>query len=107
MREEIGSPLPPKDRPDYDRRVVAARAALGNDAAFDRARQEGSALKLEQAIALALEETSAPRRRAKAPSTMLEIRLALVDKGAHPFLLIVQCKRRVKLAPLEQQAICQ
>jgi hypothetical protein len=45
------------DRPDYDRRVAAAREALGDDAAFDRARQEGGALTLEQAIALALEGT--------------------------------------------------
>ena len=53
----LGSPLSPKDRPVYDRRVAAARAALGDDAAFDRAWQEGRALTLEQAIELALEET--------------------------------------------------
>ena len=57
LRTESGSPLPPKDRPVYDRRVAAARAALGDDAAFDRAWQEGRALTLEQAIELALEET--------------------------------------------------
>ena len=57
LRSEAGSPLPPKDRPYYDRRVAAARTGLGDDAAFDRAWKEGCALTLEQAIALALEET--------------------------------------------------
>jgi tetratricopeptide (TPR) repeat protein len=55
LRKEIGAPLSPKDRPRYDRRVGAARAALSDSAAFDRAWQEGRALTLEQAIALALE----------------------------------------------------
>jgi tetratricopeptide (TPR) repeat protein len=54
LREEIGSPQPPNERPPYDRRVAAARA--GDDAAFDRAWHEGRALTLEQAIELALEE---------------------------------------------------
>jgi non-specific serine/threonine protein kinase len=57
LRADFGSPLTPKDRPDYDRRVAAARAALGDDAAFDHARREGHALTLEQAIELALGET--------------------------------------------------
>jgi tetratricopeptide (TPR) repeat protein len=57
LRSETGSPLSPRDRPDYDRRVAVARTALRDDAAFDRAWQEGRALTLEQAIALALEET--------------------------------------------------
>ncbi|MEO8751708.1 MAG: tetratricopeptide repeat protein [Casimicrobiaceae bacterium] len=58
LREEIGSPVTPNDRPRYDRRVAAARAALGDDAAFDRAWHDGRALTLEQAIQLALEETA-------------------------------------------------
>jgi predicted ATPase/class 3 adenylate cyclase len=57
LREEIGSPLPPIDRPRYDRRVAVARAGLGDDAAFDRAQQEGRALTFEQAIELAIGET--------------------------------------------------
>ena len=58
LRTEIGSPLPPDERPSYDRRIAAARADVGDDdASFDRAWQEGRALPLEQAIALALEET--------------------------------------------------
>jgi predicted ATPase/class 3 adenylate cyclase len=56
LREEIGSPLPPNERPRYDRHVATARAALGDDVAFDRAWQEGRALTIEQAIELALEE---------------------------------------------------
>jgi tetratricopeptide (TPR) repeat protein len=57
LREEIGTPLSPTERPRYDQRVAAARVAVGDDAAFDRAWQEGRALTLEQSIALALEET--------------------------------------------------
>jgi non-specific serine/threonine protein kinase len=57
LREEIGSPLPLNERPRYDRHVAAARAALGDDAAFDRVWQEGHGLTLEQAIKLALAET--------------------------------------------------
>jgi non-specific serine/threonine protein kinase len=54
LREEIGLPL--LDRSRYDRRVAAARAALGDDAAFDHAWKEGSALTLEQAIEIALQD---------------------------------------------------
>ena len=46
------------DRPDCDRRVAAARTALGDDAAFDRAWHEGRALTPVQAIELALEQTA-------------------------------------------------
>ena len=54
LRAEIGTPLPPNERSDYDRRVAAARIASGDDAAFDRAWQEGRGLTLDQAIDLAL-----------------------------------------------------
>jgi tetratricopeptide (TPR) repeat protein len=53
-RAEIGTPLQPCERSGYDRYVVAARVASGDDAAFDRAWQEGRGLTLEQAIGLAL-----------------------------------------------------
>lgn len=56
LREEIELPMPPNERPLYDRRVAAARAALGDDAAFDRAWREGRAFTLTQAIELTLEE---------------------------------------------------
>jgi predicted ATPase/class 3 adenylate cyclase len=61
LREEIGSPLPPQEQRDHDRDVAAARAALEDNAAFDRAWQEGRALTLDQAIALALEKPVAQR----------------------------------------------
>ena len=57
LREEIGLPLPPNDLREYNGHVDAARASAGDDEAFDVAWQEGRALTLEQAIALALEKT--------------------------------------------------
>ncbi len=56
LREEIGLPLQSEEQRDHDRSVAAARAALGDDAAFDHAWQDGRALTLEQAIELALEK---------------------------------------------------
>jgi non-specific serine/threonine protein kinase len=59
LREEIGSPLPPWERPRYDRQIASGRAAIGNDVAFDLAWQEGHAMTLEHAIEYALQEQSA------------------------------------------------
>ena len=56
LREEFGAPLPPNERPRYEEQVATARAALNDNAAFAAAWQEGRALTLEQAIALALQE---------------------------------------------------
>ena len=53
-RVEIGSPLPRVGKARYDRFVAAARAALGDDAALDRAWQEGRVLTLEQAMEIAV-----------------------------------------------------
>jgi len=53
-RAVIGKPLTPSERSRYDRWVAAARIALGDDAAFDSAWQEGRGLTLDQAIDLAL-----------------------------------------------------
>jgi len=58
LRQEIGSPLPPNERPRYDRRVAAASAVVKDYGAFNRAWQEGRALTLEQAIELALDKTA-------------------------------------------------
>jgi predicted ATPase/DNA-binding winged helix-turn-helix (wHTH) protein/tetratricopeptide (TPR) repeat protein len=55
LREEIGSPLTPGERLRHDRHMAAARAALGDDAAFNRAWQEGRTLSPEQAIEISLE----------------------------------------------------
>ncbi|WP_394793210.1 tetratricopeptide repeat protein [Armatimonas sp.] len=56
IRIEIGAPLSISRRPIFDREIAAAREALGDDEAFDRAWQEGRAMTLEQAVAYALEE---------------------------------------------------
>ena len=55
LREEIGSPLTPDERIRHDRHMAAARAAVGDDTAFNRAWQEGRAISLEQAIEISLE----------------------------------------------------
>jgi hypothetical protein len=49
LREEVGAPLLPSERPRYERQVTAVRAAIG-DAAFSLAWQEGRAMTLERAI---------------------------------------------------------
>ena len=54
LREEIRSPIRPDDLPENEQQVAAARIAFADDAAFDEAWQEGRAMKLEEAIALAL-----------------------------------------------------
>jgi tetratricopeptide (TPR) repeat protein len=55
LREALGTPLPPVERPDVERCVAAARAALG-EAEFAAAWAEGRAMSLEEAVALALAE---------------------------------------------------
>ena len=63
LREEIGSPLPPNDGPATTGAWPRPARRLGDDAAFDRAWQEGRALTLEQAIELTLEETTGSHYR--------------------------------------------
>ena len=58
LREEIGFPLETEERLRHDRRMAGVRAALGDDATFNRAWQEGRAISLEQAIEYALREQS-------------------------------------------------
>jgi predicted ATPase/DNA-binding CsgD family transcriptional regulator len=50
LREAIGTPVPPCERADHDRNVSALRATIG-EKAFEKARAEGRALTLEQALA--------------------------------------------------------
>ena len=50
LREQLGAPLPPKDRVDYDQHVAAARASICDTTAFDLAWQQGHAMTLEQAL---------------------------------------------------------
>ncbi len=54
LRTEIGAQWAPLEQLTYDRRVTAARAGLGDNAAFDREWRKGHHLTLEQAIELAL-----------------------------------------------------
>lgn len=55
LREEVKRPLHPSERLRYDQQVAATRMALGDEAAFDQAWQEGRAMTLEHAIEYALE----------------------------------------------------
>ena len=55
LREEIGVPVDAEDRVRHDRSVAAARAAMGDDDAFQRAWQAGRAMTMEQVIENALE----------------------------------------------------
>jgi len=54
LREEIGAPLDRNERQRHDRLIAAARDALGDDAAFDAAWQEGRAMTLEKLVEYAL-----------------------------------------------------
>lgn len=47
LREAMGTPLPPVERPAYERTIAAARTQLGEEA-FVRARAEGRSMSLEQ-----------------------------------------------------------
>ena len=55
LREDIGTPVLPGRRDRYERDVAAARTALGDDAAFERAWQKGRAMTIEQAIEQAID----------------------------------------------------
>jgi predicted ATPase/class 3 adenylate cyclase len=57
LREEIGLPRPRGELPEADPQIRDTRATVADGAAFDRAWQEGRALPIEQAIALALENS--------------------------------------------------
>ena len=53
LRKDIRAPLPPNERPRYTRHVDTARAAVGDDLAFERAVEEGRAMPLSEAMDLA------------------------------------------------------
>lgn len=54
VREAIGSPLPPNERPDYEQNLAIVRAALGEET-FAAERAQGRALPREKALDYALE----------------------------------------------------
>jgi non-specific serine/threonine protein kinase len=71
LREAIGSPRKPKDIPRHQRQVAAARAALGDDAAFDRAWHEGCAMDLDASVRYALATAEACPQSAEQPAVLL------------------------------------
>jgi predicted ATPase/DNA-binding SARP family transcriptional activator len=56
LRESIGTPVPPSQRPHYDSLVAAVRAQL-HEARFAKAWAEGRAMELEQAVQFALKNS--------------------------------------------------
>jgi hypothetical protein len=60
LRERLGTPLPPIERPEFERSVAAARTALG-EPAFAAAWSAGQAMPVEQAVCVALEEGDVSR----------------------------------------------
>jgi len=64
LRETIGAPLPPIERPAYERTIAAACAQLGEEA-FARARTEGRSMSLEQAFSPPQEPDSTLEQVAK------------------------------------------
>lgn len=55
IREEVNFPISPPERARYERHVAAARAALNDDAAFDRAWTEGRSWTIDEAVRCAME----------------------------------------------------
>jgi predicted ATPase/DNA-binding CsgD family transcriptional regulator len=54
LRETIGAPVPPCERPEHDRVLASVRAQVGEEE-FSRLQAEGRAMKLEEALSRALE----------------------------------------------------
>ena len=54
LREEIGGAMPPANRERYEVQVAAARAAAGDDGAFDDAWKQGRAMRLDEMVKYAL-----------------------------------------------------
>jgi hypothetical protein len=62
LRNAIGAPISPNEHARYDQGRDATSTALGEEA-FTTAWAEGQALPLDEAVALALEDTDAVRHR--------------------------------------------
>ena len=54
LRETVGAPVPPCERPEHDRVLASVRTNVGHEE-FSRLRAEGKAMKLEEAFSQALE----------------------------------------------------
>jgi DNA-binding CsgD family transcriptional regulator len=59
LRETISDPLPPADRPEYDRSMAAARAEL-DEGSWEAAFAEGKSMPLEGAVEYALSKEEEP-----------------------------------------------
>jgi tetratricopeptide (TPR) repeat protein len=59
LRDEFGSPLAPSERPRYERQLAEARAALGDDAAFESAWREGRAMTVVDIVRYAVQAQDA------------------------------------------------
>ena len=64
LREELGSPMSPNERPRNDRYAAVACAAASDQGAFDRAWRQGREMPLDEAIALAFNQADDCDRRA-------------------------------------------
>jgi predicted ATPase/DNA-binding CsgD family transcriptional regulator len=80
IREAIGAPVPPCERPDRDRASASVRARMGEEE-FARTRAEGRAMTLEEAFSRA-SEPDAPREIAQDVLSAREAEvLGLVAEG--------------------------
>jgi len=68
LRETLGAPLPPADRPLYDRMVNMAQLRIGEDD-FSAAWAEGRAMTLEQAVSRAKTSEKPPLEKETVEST--------------------------------------
>ncbi len=78
LRETMGAPLPPLERPDYEHATSAARTALGAEA-FTAARAEGKTMTLEQFLAAKGRAALPTPIPAGPPTTRREPHLAYPD----------------------------
>jgi DNA-binding CsgD family transcriptional regulator len=73
LRETIGAPVPPCERPEHDRVLASVRAQVGEEE-FSRLQAEGRAMKLEEALSRALEPGPAqPTVRTTAQATAQDV----------------------------------
>jgi ATP/maltotriose-dependent transcriptional regulator MalT len=84
IRETIGAPVPPCERPEHDRILASVRARVG-DEEYARLRDEGRTMKLEEALSLAPDPAQATPRATSRAQDVLSARetevLGLVAEG--------------------------
>jgi non-specific serine/threonine protein kinase len=60
LRDDVGAPISPMQRPSYAAHLARGRSAMGDDSAFESEWQQGRAMTLEQAIEYALDDGMPP-----------------------------------------------